>query len=87
MRETGDLPLLTGGGLHEGGKLGPEQEKRLHMETGDEKRLWEGIMIHNAHGVPPCRHDKREQKPHWTVATLTGLEHFVKPFRITYQHW
>ena len=29
VRETRDLPLLTGGGLREGEELGPEQEKRL----------------------------------------------------------
>jgi hypothetical protein len=39
VRQTGGVPLLTGGVLPEGEELGPKQEKRLRTETGDEERL------------------------------------------------
>jgi hypothetical protein len=45
VRETRDLPPLTGGGLREGEELWPKQEKRLRAETSDEERLWEGIIV------------------------------------------
>ena len=61
VRETCNLPLLIGGVLPEGEKLGPKQEKRLHTETGDEERLWEGMMVHEVHGCPPGCHAGREQ--------------------------
>ena len=52
VRETRNSPPLTGGGLCEGEELGPEQKKRLRGEISDEKRLREGITVHNAHGCP-----------------------------------
>ena len=52
VRVTKELPLLSGGGLHEDEELGSEQERRRLTETGAEKRLWEGIMMHNAHRCP-----------------------------------
>jgi hypothetical protein len=65
VRETGDLPLRTGGGLHEDEELGPEQEKRRRTETGGEKRLWEGIMMHDAHWCPSL-----PSRQTWTGASL-----------------
>jgi hypothetical protein len=82
VRETGDLPLLTGGSLRESEELRPKQEKRLLMGTGREERLREGRTVHDAHWRPSflsC-HDGREQKPHEAAASLARRNQFIKSF-------
>jgi hypothetical protein len=52
VRETGEPPLLTGGGLYQDEELWPEQEQRQLMKTGGTTRLLEGRKVHKAHGRP-----------------------------------